>query len=152
MDINWGSFRKREITLRVLKATAVHVLGCQYMDNVTAPPLPPLPFPVKRTLSLFSLTAVSFGIKAAERKPLLCFSGHFSHVLLALSLRGSDMSVLFHITWPFHHLPWLGYFASDLSTCLFPPRSNVLCAFLFQWIKRDLTEDPQPRSLHSHGN
>lgn len=110
VDINWGSFRKREITLRVLKATAVHVLVCQYMDNVTAPLLPPLPFPVKCTLTLFSLTAVSFGIKAAEhfgalltRLACLVFEG-FWHVYLIshhLAFPPPSLALLLCL-WPFN--------------------------------------------------
>lgn len=130
VDLNWGSFRKREITFRVLEATADHVLSCLSIHGQRHSPAPSSSaLPVKCTLTPFSLTATgAFWYKGIERKLLPCSSGHFSHVLLALNLSGSDMSASFHITWPFRHgPPWLCYFASDPSTCLFPPRSNVLC-------------------------
>lgn len=86
------------------------------------------PSPVKCTLTLFSLTAVSFGIKAMRENCCFALWGTFSHILLALFLGGSDTSASFHINWPFRHVPWLCDFVSDLSTCLFPPRSKcTLC-------------------------
>lgn len=107
------------------------------------------PSPVKCTLALFSWCLSAWRL---WEKTVLCSLGHSSQVLLALFMRVSDMSASLHINWPLRHVPWLPYFATDLSTCLFPPRSNVHCASIFQWIKKDLPGDPQQRSLHPHGN
>lgn len=135
LDINWGSFRKREITLRVLEATGVHALVCQdiwqYLDSVTVRPLPLLPLPGKVRPNPLLPNSSVFWHKGGERKLLLCSLGHFSHVLLALFLRGSDTSASFHINWPFRHVPWLCDSVSDLSTCFFPLRSKcTLCIYI----------------------
>lgn len=150
--INWtliGFFQEKRNHLRVLEATVAHALVSWHDQQHRVPeclsPVPSsfCPTPVKCSPTLFSRATGSFGTKAvSERKLLLCCLGHFSPVLLALLLRGSDMSGSFPINWPLRHIPQLRLW---LVTCLFPPRPNVLCAFIFQWTKRDLIKDPQPK-------
>lgn len=152
LDINWGSFRKREITLRVLEATVVHALVCwdvwQYMDNVTARPLPGK----VRPNPLLPNSGV-FWHKGGERKLLLCSLGHFSRVLLALFFEGFWHNLL-HFTSTGLSTMIPGYATLSLTFQLASSHQdqNVLCALISPRIKRDLTEDPQQRSPHPHGN
>lgn len=85
----------------------------KFMSRVPQPALPPLCLSPVRC-PLLSDNSV-FWYKGYERKTLLCSLGHFSHVLLALLLRGSDTSASFHLDWPSHHIPRPDYIASDLS-------------------------------------
>lgn len=92
-------------------------------------PLPLLPVPGKVRPNPLLPNCSVFWHKGDERKLLLCSLGHFLTRLACLVFGGgSDTSASFHINWPFRHVPWLCDFVSDLSTCLFPPRSKcTLC-------------------------
>lgn len=91
-------------------------------------PLPLLPLPGKVRPNPLLPNCSVFWHKGDERKLLLCSLRHFLTRLACLVFGGSDTSASFHINWPFRHVPWLCDFVSDLSTCLFPPRSKcTLC-------------------------
>lgn len=95
-----------------------------HMGNVTAPPLPLLCLPGKVHPNPLLSNRGVFWHKGGEREWLLCSLGHFSHVLLALFLRDSDMSASFHINWPSHHVK--GYATFSLTFRLASSRQDQM--------------------------
>lgn len=72
------------------------------------------PSPVKCALTLFSLTAVSFGIKAVRENCCFALWGTFSHVLLALFLGG-----FWHVCF-ISHQPAFPPCSLAMRLCLWP--------------------------------
>lgn len=115
-------------------------------------PLPLLPLPSKVRPNPLLPNCSVFWHKGDERKLLLCSLGHFL-TRLACLVFGGVLTHLPHFTSTGLSAMFPGYATLSLTFLLASSHQdqNVLCAFLFPWIKRDLTEDPQ-QSPHPHGN
>lgn len=118
-------------------------------QSATALPLPPLcPSPVKCTLTLFSLTAGSFGTKA-ERKLLLCSSRALFARLACLAFEG------FWWVWLIsHRLAFLVYSKASSLTFHLPLPTTTKCTLCIYISinQRDLIKDPEQQSPHPHGH